>query len=103
MANDSFFDGPGTPAATPRPGPVPAAAGRPARYDHEYVRNGTANVFLFCEALAGKRHVRLTAPWTKVDWAQRVRELVDQTYPRAEKVVPVMDHLHTRAPASPGR
>ena len=79
---------------------VSAAPGRPARYDYEYVRNGTANVFLFCEPLAGKRQVRITARRTKVDWAQRVRELVDQTYPRAEKVVLVMDNLNTHAPAS---
>ena len=80
--------------------PVPAAAGQPARYDYEYVRNGTANVFLFCEPLAGKRQVRITARRTKVDWAHRVRELVDQTYPRAERVVLVMDNLNTHAASS---
>jgi len=80
--------------------PVAAAVGRPARYDYEYVRNGTANAFLFCEPLAGKRHVRITARRTKVDWAHRVRELVDRLYPRAEKIVLVMDNLNTHAPAS---
>lgn len=80
--------------------PVPAAVGQPARYDYEYVRNGTANVFLFCEPLAGKRQVRITARRTKVDWAHHARELVDQTYPRAEKVVLVMDNLNTHAAAS---
>lgn len=75
--------------------PVAAAAGRPTRYDYEYVRNGTANVFLFCEPLAGKRQVRITARRTKVDWAHRVRELVDRLYPRAEKIVLVLDNLNT--------
>ena len=80
--------------------PVAAATGRPARYDYEYVRNGTANVFLFCEPLAGNRRVRITARRTKVDWAHRVRELVDRLYPRAETIVLVMDNLNTHAPAS---
>lgn len=79
---------------------IPAVAGQPVRYDYEYVRNGTANVFMFCEPLAGKRQVRITARRTKVDWAHAVREMVDRTYARAEKVVLVMDNLNTHSPAS---
>ena len=47
--------------------PVPARPGQPARYDCEYVRKGTANVFMYCEPLAGRRHVRITARRTRVD------------------------------------
>lgn len=80
--------------------PVPAAAGRAARVDYEYVRCGTANVFLFCEPLAGRRQVRITARRTKVDWAVNVRALVDEVHPRAQKIVLVMDNLNTHAAAS---
>ena len=80
--------------------PMAAAPGRPARVDYEYVRCGTANVFLFCEPLAGRRQVRITARRTKVDWALNVRALVDEVYPEAEKVVLVMDNLNTHAAAS---
>jgi hypothetical protein len=81
-------------------GALPAAPGRPARVDYEYVRRGTANVFLFCEPLAGRRQVRITARRTKVDWAVSVRALVDGVYPQAEKIVLVMDNLNTHAAAS---
>jgi hypothetical protein len=80
--------------------PVPAAPGRAGRVDYEYVRCGTANVFLFCEPLAGRRQVRITARRTKVDWAVHVRALVDEVHPRAQKIVLVMDNLNTHAAAS---
>jgi len=79
---------------------VPMAPGQPARVDYEYVRCGTANVFLFCEPLAGRRQVRITARRTRVDWAVSVRALVDEVYPRAEKIVLVMDNLNTHAASS---
>jgi transposase len=74
--------------------PVPAAPGRPERFDYEYERNGTANLFLTFEPLAGRRRVKVTDRRTKVDFAHVVRELVEQ-YPQAEKVVLVMDNLNT--------
>ena len=49
--------------------PIPAAPGRPARTDYEYKRNGTANIFMFTEPLAGRRDVTVTERRTKVDWA----------------------------------
>ena len=81
-------------------GPVPAAPGRPAREDYEYERKGTANVFMACEPLAGKRHVRVTERRTALDFAETIRLLVDEWYPEAEKVVLVMDNLNTHKPAS---
>lgn len=74
---------------------VPAAPGRVAREDYEYVRNGTANLFMVFEPLAGKRHVKVTERRTKKDWAWCVKELVDDGYPQAEKIVLVMDNLNT--------
>ena len=80
--------------------PVPAAPGRVAREDYEYVRNGVANLFMFFEPLAGKRRVKVTEHRTRIEWAQAVRELVDEGYPQAEKIVLVMDQLNTHGPAS---
>jgi hypothetical protein len=80
--------------------PVPVAPGLPARFDYEYVRNGTANLFLFTEPLAGWRHVAVTDRRTAVDWAWQVRELLDVRYPTAQRVTLVSDNLNTHTPAS---
>ena len=55
--------------------PVPAAPGHPARVDYEYERRGVANLFLWVEPLAGRRHVDVTARRTKTDWAHFIRDL----------------------------
>lgn len=75
--------------------PVRGRPGQPARVDYEYVRNGTANLFMVFEPLAGKRYVKVTDRRTKKDWARCVKELVDKRYPGMEKVVLVMDNLNT--------
>ncbi len=80
--------------------PLPAAPGRPARVDYEYVRNGTANLFLWVEPLAGRRHVRVTDQRTKQDWAHCIRDLVDRHYPDAERIVLVVDNLNTHVAAA---
>jgi hypothetical protein len=80
--------------------PLPLAPGQPQREDYEYVRGGTANLFIYCEPLRGWRHLTVTARRTRVDWAQCIRELVDVHYPDAEKVVLVLDNLNTHTPAS---
>ena len=80
--------------------PVPPAPGQPERYDYEYERHGTANLFLFTEPLAGWRHVAVTDRHTQVDWAQQVRELLDVRYPQARRVTLVSDHLNTHTYAS---
>jgi hypothetical protein len=80
--------------------PVPAAPGRPERVDYEYERKGTANLFLVTEPLVGQRYVKVTERRTAVDFAHLVRELVDDWYPGAQKVVVVMDNLNTHKPAS---
>ena len=80
--------------------PVPSAPGREARYDHEYRRNGVANLFMIFEPLGGRRHVKVTERRTKKDWAECVRGIVDEMYPDAERIVLVMDNLNTHTPAS---
>jgi hypothetical protein len=80
--------------------PIPAAPGQPERIDYEYARQGTANLFMVCEPLAGQRWVKVTERRTAVDFAQLIRELVDEQYPHAEKIVLVMDNLNTHKPAS---
>ena len=80
--------------------PVPPAPGREAREDYEYVRNGTANLFMAFEPLAGQRHVTVTDRRTRKDWACVIRSLVEECYPSAERIVLVMDNLNTHGPAS---
>ena len=80
--------------------PLPAEPGVPARYDSEFVRNGTANLFMAFEPLAGWRNVGVTDSRTRRDWAWFVKGLVDGRYKDAEKVVLVMDNLNTHTPAS---
>ena len=80
--------------------PLPATPGRPTRYDCEYVRNGTANLFMAFEPLAGWRHVEVTETRRRGDWAWFVKGLLDGRYRRAERVVLVMDQLNTHSTAS---
>jgi len=81
-------------------GPVPGAAGHAAREDYEYVRNGTANLFVAFEPLANWRQVEVTDRRTKVDFARFVQGLVDGRYKDAQKIVLVMDNLNTHSKAS---
>lgn len=80
--------------------PLPPKPGQVAKYDSEYERKGTANVFMAVEPLAGRRTVRVTDRRTRVDWAQFVRMLLETMYPEAAKVVLVMDNLNTHSIAS---
>jgi hypothetical protein len=80
--------------------PIPARPGQPERFDHEYLRNGTANLFMVSEPLAGWRHVEVTERRTAVDLAEIVRVLVEEVHAEAEKVVLVMDNLNTHRLAS---
>jgi hypothetical protein len=79
---------------------LPMAPGRSRREDYEYERGGVANVFMFMEPLAGRRWVDITEHRTKVDWAHKIEELVEERYPKAERIVLVMDNLNTHSPAS---
>jgi len=80
--------------------PVPAAPGRPQRVDYEYRRQGTANLFLTFEPLAGWRHVEVTERRTSAEFAHQMRALADVHYPDAERIAVVLDNLSTHSPAA---
>ena len=80
--------------------PIAAKLGRPARYDYEYRRNGTANLFMLFAPLEGWRHVKVTDRHTALDYAQVLKELSDTHFPNAKKIVLVQDNLNTHKPAS---
>jgi len=80
--------------------PLPAEPGQPERFDSEYVRNGTCNLFLFTAPLTGWRRVEVTEQRTQKDWAEQIRRLVEEDFPDADKIVLVMDNLNTHRPAS---
>ena len=80
--------------------PLPAKPGQVAKYDSEYERKGTGNVFMAVEPLAGQRTTQVTERRTRVDWARFVQMLLMTVYPLAEKVVLVMDNLNTHGTAS---
>ena len=80
--------------------PLPMKSGQVERFDNEYVRGGTANLFMLFEPLAGKRHVEVTDRRTSVNFAHVLKDLVDVHYPEAEVIVLVMDNLNTHTPAS---
>ena len=80
--------------------PLPARPGAVAKVDHEYERHGTAALFMVNEPLAGRRHVRVRDRRTAVDWASVIKEVVDELYPEAQRIVLVLDNLNTHTPAS---
>jgi hypothetical protein len=80
--------------------PLPAEPGQPERFDYEYVRNGTANLFMISEPLLGWRAVQVTERRTAKDFAEVVRWLAEEVHPEAEKLVLVMDNLNTHKVAS---
>jgi len=80
--------------------PLPAEPGQAERFDYEYVRNGTINLFMISEPLLGWRHVEVTQRRTAQDFAEVVRWVVEDLHPDADKVVLVMDNLNTHKLAS---
>ena len=75
--------------------PLPVAPGQPERVEHEYVRNGVAQIFLEVEPLTGRCHVEATERRTRQDWARWIEGMLERRYPEAERVVLVMDNLNT--------
>jgi len=80
--------------------PLPAQPGQPERFDYEYEREGTRNLFLFTEPQAGWRHLNVTEQRTMVDFAHQMKWLVDVAYPEAEVIRVVLDNLNTHKAAS---
>lgn len=79
---------------------LPMKPGKPQRYDYEYRREGTANVFMFFAPLHNWRRVKITGRRTKADWAECMRELVDVHFPDAKSITVVQDQLNTHSPAA---
>ena len=81
-------------------GTIAMKPGSPAKYDYEYKRNGTRNIFVAVEPLAGKRTIKVTGTRKKIDFAQFIKGLVDNDYQKAKKVRLVLDNLNTHFPSS---
>jgi transposase len=80
--------------------PIAAKPGRPERFDCEYRRQGTANLFLFVAPFEGWRHVKVTEHRGNTDFAECMRELVDVHFPDAEIIRVVLDNLNTHRPGA---
>jgi hypothetical protein len=80
--------------------PIPTAPGQVRIEDHEYVRNGVADIFIEVEPLGGRRHIEITQRRTRQDWAKFIKGMLDERYPLATKVRLVMDNLNTHNTAS---
>jgi len=79
---------------------IPGKKGHPERYDYEYHREGTANLFMFFAPLLNWRHIKVTAQRTKMDWATCIDELVHEHFPKAERCVLIEDQLNTHNPSA---
>ncbi len=80
--------------------PLPAEPGQPPRYDYEYKREGTCNLFAFFQPLEGWRHIKVTSQRTAQDFAYCMKELVDVFFPLAVLIRVVLDNLNTHTPAA---
>ena len=80
--------------------PIPMKAGRPARVDYEYERNGTANLFMLFAPLEGWRHVEVTDRHTAIDYAHVLKDLADIHFPYKKSIVLVQDNLNVHSKAS---
>ncbi len=81
-------------------GSIPLKPGSPAKYDGEYRRMGTRNIFVAVEPLAGKRRIKVTRQRKKADFAYFIKELLDRDYQQAKKLLLVVDNLNTHFSAS---
>jgi DDE superfamily endonuclease len=80
--------------------PMRVEPGKRARFDYEYVRNGTANVFMFVDVNRPWRHAKVTDQRTCIDFAECMRDLVDEHYPDAEKIRVVLDNVSSHSQAA---
>lgn len=79
---------------------LPVKSGKIQRYDYEYIRRGVANLFLFFNPLENKRWIQVTERRCRTDWALAMKELADEIYPDAKKIVVVLDNLNIHSPQS---
>ena len=79
---------------------MPMKPGRPARFDYEYERNSTANLFMLFAPLEGWRHIKVTDRHTAIEYAQVLKDLAEVHLPLAKTVVLVQDNLNIHSKAS---
>jgi len=79
---------------------IPLKPGSPTKYDGEYRRKGTRNIFVAVEPLAGRRKIKVTLQRKKIDFANFIKQLVNHEYRQAKKVRLVLDNLNTHFAAS---
>jgi hypothetical protein len=75
--------------------PIEAGPGKPEKYDYEYKRKGTCNVFVAVEPKGGNRFIKVTDTRTKKDFAFFVEELVEKHFAKADCIRLVLDNLNT--------
>jgi transposase len=80
--------------------PIPPEPGQVARFDYEYRRAGTVNLFVLVDAHRPWRKVMVTPQRTALDFARCMRELVEVDYPQAERIRVVLDNLSTHTPGA---
>jgi transposase len=80
--------------------PLPMQIGQPRRYDYEYIRQGTCNLFMIFEPLTGWRTATVTAHRKQEDFARLLRDLVDVHFPQADTIRIVLDNLNLHSPAA---
>jgi transposase len=80
--------------------PLQLQPGHVLKYDTEYERNGTVSIFMAFEPLQGLRYTKITERRTQIDWALYIKDLVDNQYSAAKKIIFVMDNLNTHHKSS---
>jgi len=75
--------------------PIPLKPGRVAKYDYEYKRKGTCNIFSAIEPKAGKHYLKVTDKRTRQDFARFMKWLIEDKYKNATKTKIVLDNLNT--------
>jgi transposase len=78
---------------------IPMQPGHPAKQDYEYIREGTVNIFMANEPLAGKRRLEVTERKTKRDWASFIKQIADEN-PKAKRITLVLDNYSTHSPSA---
>jgi hypothetical protein len=75
--------------------PIPLKPGSPEKYDYEYIRHGTCNIFTAVEPKAGRHFIKVTEQRTRSDFAIFIRELAEKEYKQAKRIRIVLDNLNT--------
>jgi len=79
---------------------ISATINHPQRFDYEYEEAGTASIFMFTEPFSGWRPVKVRPQRKKIDWAQKIEELLRAKYEKVEKIILVCDNLNTHTPGA---